>query len=321
VTAGRGLSLVVGGTGFIGGHLVRALVARGTRVRVMARGSSRLPSMDPSVEVVVGDVGNQGQLAHAIEGVTTAYHLASSTVPSSSAADPAFDIETNVVAALPLLGACAEKRIRLVFTSSGGTVYGRPETLPIPETHSTWPISTHGVGKLTVEKLLHAFGCTRDLDYRILRLSNVYGEGQSPRMGMGAVAAFLERTLAGRPIEVWGDGSQRRDFLYVADAIKAIVRAADLEAPRHRVLNIGSGKGTAIAELCELIFKVCGRRTEIINKPARRFDVPVNVLDIQRASDVLAFEPSTSLEEGVRRAREWLIGSANARAASPEARE
>lgn len=312
MTVRAGCVLVVGGTGFIGRHLVRALSARGATVRIMARGHSRISRLDAAVDVIVGDVGNKGQLVHALEGVTTVFHLASSTVPASSAADPAFDIETNVVAALPLLTACAERRIRLVFTSSGGTVYGRPETLPIPETHATWPISTHGVGKLAVEKLLHAFGCTRDLDYRILRLSNVYGEGQNPRTGMGAVAAFLEKTLAGRPIEVWGDGSQRRDFLYVDDAVEALVRIADLDAPRFRLLNIGSGSGTAIAELCELVFRVTGRRTELLHLPARRFDVPANVLDIERARELLAFEPCTSLEKGVRKTWAWLVASAGA---------
>jgi len=221
-------ALVVGGTGFIGRHLVSALIRRGTLVRVMSRGSARLPAFESAVEVVVGDVGNRGPLGEAVEGVSTVYHLASSTVPATSAADPGFDFETNVVAALPLIAVCAAKRIRLVFTSSGGTVYGAPATLPIPETHETWPISTHGVGKLAVEKLLFAFGRNRDLDYRILRLSNVYGEGQSPRGGMGAIPTFLASLLAGRPIEVWGDGSQRRDFLYVADAVDAMVRMGEL---------------------------------------------------------------------------------------------
>jgi UDP-glucose 4-epimerase len=241
--------------------------------------------------------------------VSTVYHLASSTVPSSSAADPAFDIETNVVATLPLLEACAARRIRIVFTSSGGTVYGVPETLPIPETHATWPVSTHGVGKLTVEKILFAFGCTRDLDYRILRLSNVYGEGQSPRPGMGAVATFLERILALRPIDIWGDGSQRRDFLYVEDAVRALVKIADIETPRWRLVNIGSGQATSIAELCELAFGVTGRRTEVRLLPARSFDVPANALDIRRAREMLGFDPATSLEQGIRRTWTWLLAT------------
>jgi len=308
VSGGR--ALVVGGTGFIGGHLVRALAARGTAVRVMARGHSRLPRFDAGVEVVVGDVGNQGRLASALDGAATVYHLASSTVPASSAADPAFDFTTNVVAALPLIEACASRGIRLVFTSSGGTVYGTPETLPIPETHETWPISTHGVGKLAVEKLLYAFGRNRGLDYRILRLSNVYGEGQTPRSGMGVVAAFLENVLAGRAIELWGDGTQRRDFLYVADAVAALVGMGELEAPRWRLVNLGSGEATAVGDLLELVFGVVGRRTEVRRLPARSFDVPANVLDIGRAREMLAFEPRTSLDQGIRSTWRWLTSSA-----------
>ena len=226
----------------------------------MARGHSRLPRFEPGVELVVGDVGNQGQLGPALEGVTTIYHLASSTVPASSAADPAFDIETNVVAALPLLEACSARVASASCSPPRRYGLRHPETLPIPETHATWPISTHGVGKLAVEKLLFAFGCNRDLDYRILRLSNVYGEGQSPRAGMGAVADFLEKTLAGRTIELWGDGTQRRDFLYVGDAVDALVRMGDLDTPRWRLVNVGSGVETAIKELCEVIFRVTGRR-------------------------------------------------------------
>ncbi len=306
----RDVSLVIGGTGFIGEHLVRALVARDVPSRVMARGHSRVPRFGPAVDVIVGDVGNKGQLAHAIDGVSTVYHLASSTVPASSAADPGFDMETNVVAALPLLELCAARRIRLVFMSSGGTVYGVPETLPIPETHSTWPISTHGVGKVAVEKLLFAFGHTLGLDYRILRLSNVYGEGQDPRTGMGAVPAFLEKVLARRPIELWGDGSQRRDFVYVGDVVDAILGMGSLDSPRWRLLNVGSGTATSILELCELIFDVTGQRTEVTVLPGRAFDVPVNVLDIQRAREALGFSPSVTLEEGIRRTWMWLTASA-----------
>jgi UDP-glucose 4-epimerase len=306
VSARPSRALVVGGTGFIGRHLVRALQGRGTEVRVMARGHSRIAPFEEGVEVVAADVANQGQLARAIEGVSTVYHLASSTVPSSSAADPAFDFRTNVVAVLPLLETCATRGIRLVFTSSGGTVYGTPRTLPIPETHETWPISTHGVGKLAVEKLLFAFGSNQALDYRILRLSNVYGEGQSARAGMGAVAAFLENTRAGRPIELWGGGTQRRDFLYVRDAVDALVSMAMLEAPRFRIVNVGSGEATGIAELCELVFQVVGRRTDVRSLPARSFDVPVNVLSISRARELLGFEPTTSLVEGIRRTWAWI---------------
>jgi UDP-glucose 4-epimerase len=254
-------------------------------------------------------VGNHGSLAAALDGVTSVYHLASSTVPASSAADPAFDFTTNVVAALPLIESCATRRIRLVFSSSGGTVYGTPATLPIPETHETWPISTHGVAKLALEKLMFAFGENRGLDYRILRLSNVYGEGQSPRSGMGAVATFLENTLAGRKIELWGDGSQRRDFLYVHDAVNALVLMGELEAPQFRLVNLGSGEATAIADLVELVFAVIGRRSEVRRLPARSFDVPVNVLDITRARQMLAFEPKVTLEEGIRRTCAWMLPS------------
>ena len=123
---------------------------------------------------------------------------------------------------------------------------------------------------------------------------------------MGAVATFLEKTLAGRPIELWGDGSQRRDFVYVGDAVDALVRMGDVDTPRWRILNVGSGKETAIAELCELVFSVSGQRTEVRLLPARRFDVPVNVLDIRRARELLAFDPSTGLEEGIRRTWTWL---------------
>lgn len=306
MTSRPGVSLVVGGTGFIGRHLVRALRAQGEPVRVMAREHSHSAPHDPTIEFVVGDMGNRGQLALAMEGVSTVYHLASSTVPASSAADPAFDVETNVVSAIPLLHFCAARRARLVFTSSGGTVYGMPETLPIPETHPTWPISTHGVGKLAVEKLLFAFGCTGDLDYRILRLSNVYGEGQNSRKGMGAVVTFLENTIAGRAIVVWGDGSQRRDFLHVDDAVDALVKVGHINSPRWRIMNVGSGRDTTIAALCNLVFQVTGQRTAVEHVPARRFDVPANVLDIRRAREVLGFTPQTGLEEGIQRTWTWL---------------
>jgi UDP-glucose 4-epimerase len=194
---------------------------------------------------------------------------------------------------------------KVVFASSGGTVYGVPETVPISEDHPTNPISSYGIVKLAVEKYLGLFHHLYGLDYTVLRISNPYGPYQDPKGQQGAISVFLHRIYEGRPISTWGDGAVVRDYLYVSDLMDALVRVTEVES-RERVLNIGSGRGTSLNELVQLMAEVVGEQPAVEYLPARALDVPVSVLDIGRARAELGWSPKTELVEGIARTWEWI---------------
>ena len=219
--------LVLGGAGFIGSHLAEALVREGHRVRVFDRPHvDRLPLFARGFEVFTGDFLNPQALAPALEGAGIVFHLVSTTLPKNSNDNPAYDVESNVLGTLRLLELCRASGVRkLVYVSSGGTVYGPPRSVPVREDHPTEPISSYGVHKLMVEKYLHLEHHLHGLDYCVLRPPNLYGPRQRLDTAQGAVAVFLDRALRGEPIEIWGDGSVVRDYVYIADAIDALLKA------------------------------------------------------------------------------------------------
>jgi UDP-glucose 4-epimerase len=194
---------------------------------------------------------------------------------------------------------------KVVFSSSGGTVYGVPTRLPVDESHPTLPITSYGVHKLTIEKYLHLNHALHGLDYCVLRIANAYGERQRTETAQGAVSVFLERILRGQPLEVWGDGSVVRDYVYVADIVRAFI--ATLGDPGEaRIFHIGAGAGVSLAQLIEAIGAVVGRPPAVEYTPGRRFDVPASVLDCSLARRVLGWQASTPLAEGLRRTYDWM---------------
>ena len=304
-----GPCLVLGGAGFIGSHLAEALAQQGRRVRVFDRPHvDRLPLFPPAggFEVFTGDFLNPRALAPALEGAELVFHLVSTTLPKNSNDNPVYDIESNVLGSLRLLELCREHGVRkLVFVSSGGTVYGVPRTTPIAEDHPTEPISSYGIHKLMVEKYLALAHRLHGLDYRIVRPANLYGPRQRLDIAQGAVAVFLDRALRDQPIRIWGDGSVVRDYVYVADAVDAMLKAASFEGAQ-RIFNVGSGKGASLNELVAEIEKLLGRRVKTEHGAPRALDVPVNVLDASLAERHLGWRASTPLAEGLRRTCEWL---------------
>jgi UDP-glucose 4-epimerase len=283
--------LVLGGAGFIGSHLVDGLKAAGHQVRVFDRPHEFLDPAD---------------LERSLPGAELVFHLISTTVPKNSNDNPALDIESNIAGTARLLELLRKhKPRRLVFISSGGTVYGVPRATPIRESHPTDPISSYGIHKLAIEKYLHMNHSLYGLDYRILRVANAYGERQRTDKAQGAVAAFLERVLRGQPIEIWGDGSVVRDYVYVGDIAQAFLRVLQYEG-EERIFNIGSGHGVSLNELVQAIGEVIGQRPAVEYTPGRRFDVPVNVLDITRAQHELGWRPRMQLTDGLRRTYDWM---------------
>ena len=302
-------SLVLGGAGFIGSHLAEALARDGHRVRIFDRPHvDRLPQLQ-RFELFTGDFLNPQALAPAIAGAEVVFHLISTTLPKNSNDNPAYDVESNVLGTLRLLELCRSHKVRkLVFVSSGGTVYGPPRLTPVREDHPTDPICSYGVHKLMVEKYLQLEHHLHGLDYSVVRPPNLYGPRQRLDTAQGAVAVFLDRALRGEPIEIWGDGSVVRDYIYVADAVEALVKASRFKG-EPRVFNLGSGRGTSLKELVAEIEKLVGKPVKVNYSAARALDVPVNVLDASAAAQHLGWRASTPLAEGLRRTYDWLRAS------------
>lgn len=300
---------VLGGGGFIGSAIVDRLLRDGHAIRVFER-----PRIDPfrpfgpgeRVEWINGDLMSVHDIREAVRGVDAVIHLVSTTLPKSSNDDPLFDVQSNLVASLQLLQVMVEERVsRIVFISSGGTVYGPPQYLPVDERHPTEPLVSYGITKLAIEKFLVMFRHLHGLKPVILRVANPYGERQRIETAQGAVAVFLGRALRGQPIEIWGDGTVSRDYLHVSDVADAFARALTY-AGDATVFNVSSGAGTTLLELLRIIEKVDGRAPSVVFKPARRFDVPVSVLDNRLAREALGWNTTIGLEDGIARTAAWM---------------
>lgn len=308
--------LVLGGRGFIGSHLVDALLIRDYRVRCFDRphiaplGDAHLTN--PNFELYEGDLVSEADMTEALEGCDIVYHLVSTTLPKSSNADPVFDVESNLLGTVRLLNRAVTVGVRkVIFVSSGGTVYGNPMQIPIPETHPTDPICSYGITKLAVEKYLSLFKHLHGLDYNVLRLSNPFGERQRTHASQGAVAVFLGKVLRSEPVEIWGDGSVVRDYIHVADVVAALLAALDRTCGEH-VLNIGSGRGISLNEVLGSIEKVTGRSAIRRYMPSRAFDVPASVLSIERAKHTLGWSPQVDFEFGLELFTKWLLEHSDA---------
>lgn len=298
--------LVLGGAGFIGSHLAEALLQAGHRVRIFDRPHlDRLPGFlqRREFEVFTGDFLNPRSLSPALEGSEIVFHLVSTTLPKTSNDNPMYDVESNVMGTLRLLELCRQQRVRkMVFASSGGTVYGVPRSVPIDESHPTDPTCSYGIHKLAIEKYLQLNHRLHGLDYCVVRPANLYGPRQRLDIAQGAVAVFLDRALRGQPIQVWGDGSVVRDYLYVGDAAEALVKAAAYQG-EPKVFNLGSGVGTSLKQLINEIEALLGRALAVEYAAARALDVPANVLDASLAARHLGWTARTPLAEGLRRTR------------------
>lgn len=297
-----GRALILGGCGFIGSHVADVLHERGVPLRIFDRQSERFRAPLRNAEYIHGDFRDRALLAEAMTGVDRVYHILSTTFPGTANFDPATDVVDNLVGTIALLDIMKEAGIqRIVYLSSGGTIYGQLEIVPAPEEHPLRPNNSYGIVKMAVESYLEMYRVLHGLSPVMVRASNPYGPRQAHGGIQGVVSTFLDRITCGAPIEIWGDGSVVRDYIYVRELAELIVLAG--ESKITGPLNAGSGKGVALSEVLATIELVSGRRAEIIYKPARKIDVPVSILDVARARDAFGWEASVSLQEGI--ARTW----------------
>ncbi|MBL1258888.1 NAD-dependent epimerase/dehydratase family protein [Methylocystis sp. Sn-Cys] len=296
--------VVLGGGGFIGSAVVGRLLLDGHQVRVLDRlkkENFRDPELASRVEWFNGDVFDRVRVDEALEGTDAVVHVVSSTSPKTSADDPIFDVKTNLVGSLQILDAMVRGGVKkIVFISSGGTVYGKVKYLPVDEAHPTDPLVSYGIVKLAIEKYLSAYEERFGIQAISLRVTNPYGEWQRLEGDQGVVGVFLRRVLTGQKIEVWGDGSTVRDFLYVGDVGDAVARAL-LYAGHYRVFNISSGEGTSLNELLRLIRAALSINFEVEYKMGRSFDIPVSVVSSKLAQNELGWVSKVSLLDGIER--------------------
>lgn len=242
-------------------------------------------------------------------GQDIVYHLVSTTVPTTSNQHISQEIQANVIFSTNLFEACVRCGVKkVVFISSGGTVYGKEDDCPLKEKTPTNPISSYGVQKVAIEKLLYLYNYMYGLDYRIIRLANPYGPYQRPNGVLGAVTTFTYKALKGEEITVYGDGSVVRDFIYIDDAVRAIQKIVVGEN-KHHTFNLGCGYGTSIKQILNTLQETLGLEMNITYKEGRKVDVPVNYLDISRYEKYYGQLNPISLSEGILRTAEFMKNS------------
>ena len=298
-------TLVLGGTGFIGSHIVDELLKEGHSVRIFDQSAEKFRHPLASVDYRIGDFRNPVDLAESLDNIDIVYHLISTTVPGTSNLLPVADIQSNLISSVYLLEQMVKFDLkRIVYLSSGGTVYGNPETIPIPESHPLHPICSYGVVKAAIENYLYMFQRLYKLQPVILRPSNAYGPRQSHIGVHGLINTLLHRIYDGTPIQVWGAGDTIRDYLYVKDLARLCILAGKSQVTG--VYNAGSGTGCSINEIIQVATAVTGIKPKIISKSARPYDVKRVILDISRAKSSFDWSPEWDLESGVAIQWEWI---------------
>ncbi len=306
--------LVLGGCGFIGRHVALLLARAGHRVTLADRVKPRLafpPEMSDRVtwrefELVSADWDRL------VEDATAVHHYAWSSIPASANSNPAGDLTANVLATLGLLEALRRRGDgRVVFASSGGTVYGKLHEIPVPESHPIVPITAYGAGKATAEIYLSLYRAMHGTDCRIARIANPYGAGQDLARGLGAVTTFLHHAMTGRVITIWGDGEVTRDYVHISDVARALVTLATAARSDTYVFNVGSGVGVSLNGIISTLEARLGRTLPVERTQTRPFDVPVSILAVERARDRLGWVPRLSFSDGVDRTLSDLAAAAS----------
>ena len=305
-------AVVTGASGFIGSHLVDGLLSAGYRVKALGRHLPGLiaPSAQthPNLSLVSASLADRLALQQALEGSELVFHLASGSLPQSSNRDPHADVQLNLLGTLNLLEAARLTGVkRLVMVSSGGTVYGIPQAVPIPETHPTDPICSYGITKLAMEKYVALYRQLHGLEGVVLRVANPFGPRQRLDAAQGVVPVFLGKALRHEPLQIWGDGSTVRDFLDVADVVAALLAVVRYKGAES-LFNVGSGQGLSLNQLIALLEQQLNRSLDVQYLPSRGCDVPTNVLCIDRAKEALNWAPKIPVADGLRRLCDSLNG-------------
>jgi UDP-glucose 4-epimerase len=292
--------MVTGGAGFIGSHLVADAVARGERVVVVDNlVTGKRENLPPEAIFHHRDLAAPGLAELMVEEqVDVVSHHAAQANVRISLDDPLVDAEANILGSLALVMACRRAGVRkLLFASSGGTVYGEQDRFPCDEDHPTRPLAPYGVAKLAVELYLAAYAATGDLEPVVLRYANVYGPRQDPKGEAGIVAILAEKFLTGAPPKIFGDGRQTRDYVYVGDIVAANRAAIDRWIPG--TYNVGTGIETSLGDLFGRIARRLGRSSVPEHAPALAAELSRSSLDASRLAETFGVRPRTALDDGL----------------------
>lgn len=296
--------LVIGANGFIGRSLSRKLHAMNNRVIAFDRftgGTAHFEEL--GIDTIRGDFRSTDDLTSALNGIDIVFHLVSATTPAATDHNDTIDLKENVEPTITLLELAVEAGVqKVIFTSTGGAIYGTSSHKGTSEEVVPMPVSPYAIGKLTIENYLHYFQHKYGLGYVTYRIANLYGPGQVTRGGFGVVPAFIERIRAGRPITVMGDGSMTRDYIYIDDAIDMIV--ASYEGAKQRLYNIGTGTGASVLELVGEVEAKLGKKATIEYSEQPKTYTQDITLDISRYEREFGLVQFTSLSEGIRRTAE-----------------
>ena len=307
--------LVFGGGGFIGSAIVDRLLLEGHEIRIFERPRVepyRKFSVTEHVEWMFGDMLSSHDVSLALADRDLVIHLVSTTLPKSSNEDPIYDVQSNLVGTLQILNAMVKLHVpKIIFISSGGTVYGTPQYLPIDESHPCNPQVSYGITKLAIENYLLLYERMYGTKALILRVANPFGKRQRIETAQGAVSVFLHRAISGQPINIWGDGSVTRDYIYIDDVAEAFARAINYDGPKS-IFNVSQGQGTNLNELIALIEETLGHSIEKHYLPARDLDVAKNILSNHLALQELEWAPKISIREGIKLTAEWMTKEINA---------
>jgi UDP-glucose 4-epimerase len=298
--------ILVIGCGFIGSNVVEQLVAGGRPPAVLTR-SAPAPEVAAKIapgDLIVGDATDPETVDRALEGVEHVIFSAGGLLPAASEENPEEDARLTLGPVRTVLKRLRERPgVGLTYLSSGGTVYGEPETIPVPENAPTEAFGAYGRLHLECEREVLAAGREHDLPARILRCATVYGEHQRPGRGQGAVVTFLDRIERGEPIDLYGGGATIRDYIYVGDVARAAIALIGQGGPA--VLNVGSGTGTSLLELLQAVEREVGREAQVKQHEPRGFEVHQIVLDTTLLHQTVGLE-ITDLPTGIARTHNWL---------------
>ncbi len=307
--------LILGAAGFIGKNLTIHLIEKGDNElflfdRENSDYSNVIQGNEDNVSLFYGDFNTEYDFKRITKDVDVVYHLISTSNPSTSKS-VSDDMKGNVLPTINLLDACIHNNVKkIVFLSSGGTVYGVVKEVPINEMHDRNPICSYGIQKLTIENIIEYYGYQFGLDYRIIRLANPYGPYQNPKGGLGAVTTFIYKMLTKQTIEVYGDGRVIRDYIFIEDAINGIVNIANGNT-EEKVFNLGGGKGYSINEIIEALNKYNGEKVMVEYRLGRNIDVPINTLDVSRYEQYYGKPERFSLETGIIKTVEFMKANYN----------
>jgi UDP-glucose 4-epimerase len=304
--------LVTGGGGFIGSNLVRALLERGDDVRVLDNFSTgnraNLADIAGELEMVEGELRSYERVHAATRGVEVVFHQGALPSVPRSVQDPLTTAAVNTEGTLNVLLAARDESVRRVVFASSSSVYGNSDELPRVETQNPDPISPYGVSKLAAERYCVSFSRVYPLETVALRYFNVFGPNQDPSSQYAAVVPrFITAIGDGRPVPIYGDGEQQRDFTYVANVVEANLLAADADRVSGTIVNVATGRATSVNELADTIGSILGTTVERELSPARTGDIRDSYADATRARELLGWEARIGLEDGLRIAAEAFL--------------